>query len=373
MEGWDTVVVGGGVAGSAVAYYLAHQGLRVALVEREEVAAGASGFSAGALNPLQGANIPGPLGPFAMASFRLHLELWGPLVEESGLDFYPHRASQVRVALTEEDLPALEEDLRTFKDVGDGFAAHELDPRDLRMIEPRLAPHALKGVYVFGNGVVDSRLFTLALCRAAQRRGAQLVEGEAVGLVTQGQRVTGVRLADGGRLDCGAVVVASGPWAAQAGSWLGVPLPVEPVKGEIVRVRLPGAPLTHDFFGPDISVYRRPDGLAWLAATVERRGFDREPSDEARSYLMSRAVALMPQVSLAKVVVHTACLRPIAPDWLPLVGRAPGWDNVYLATGGAKKGILLAPGMGRAVADLVTAGETELPIEALDPARFAQA
>ena len=73
----------------------------------------------------------------------------------------------------------------------------------------------------------------------------------------------------------------------------------------------------------------------------------------------------------AKLVLQTACLRPVTADWLPIVGRAPGWDNVYLATGAGKKGILLSPGMGQATADLITRGNTPLSIGPCRPERFS--
>ncbi len=79
----------------------------------------------------------------------------------------------------------------------------------------------------------------------------------------------------------------------------------------------------------------------------------------------------MPEIAEARLVLHTACLRPVTPDWLPIVGRAPGWDNVYLATGAGKKGILLSPAMGKAVADLITQDSTELSVEQFSPERFA--
>jgi glycine/D-amino acid oxidase-like deaminating enzyme len=68
---------------------------------------------------------------------------------------------------------------------------------------------------------------------------------------------------------------------------------------------------------------------------------------------------------------HTACLRPVTPDWLPVLGLAPGWDNVYLATGAGKKGILLSTGIGKSIADLMTTGETTLSIQGYAPERFA--
>ena len=76
-------------------------------------------------------------------------------------------------------------------------------------------------------------------------------------------------------------------------------------------------------------------------------------------------------VCLAPLGLHTACLRPVTPDWLPILGRAPGWDNAYLATGAGKKGILLAPAMGGAVADLVAGGRPSLDLSPFRPERFA--
>lgn len=79
----------------------------------------------------------------------------------------------------------------------------------------------------------------------------------------------------------------------------------------------------------------------------------------------------MPDMARSRLVLQTACLRPVTPDWLPIIGRAPGWENVYLATGAGKKGILISPGMGKAIADLVTGVTTDLPINHFSPLRFA--
>ena len=102
----------------------------------------------------------------------------------------------------------------------------------------------------------------------------------------------------------------------------------------------------------------------------ESQGFDLEPSEQARNTLLKGAQRLMPAMADAEVVLHTACLRPLSPDWMPIVGTAPGWDNAYLATGGGKKGILLSPGLGKAVADLVTEGSTDLPVDEFTAGRF---
>ena len=182
-------------------------------------------------------------------------------------------------------------------------------------------------------------------------------------------RVTGVQLEDG-MVSCGHVVLAMGPWSRQAEPWLGIYIPVDPLKGEILRLVPTGSALNYDLSGGGGSLYAKPDGQVWCGATEEWRGFDRQVSESARRSILEGAVKLIPELSQAPVVMHTACLRPVTPDWLPIIGQAPGYANVYLATGAGKKGILLSPGMGKAISDLVTKGDTHMPIDSFAPQRF---
>ena len=97
----DVVIIGGGAAGCATAYYLAKAGVNSIIVEREGIAGNASGYNAGGLNPLQGAGIPGPLAPFALESFKLHQELGECLRHETGIDFHHKSIVMVNVAFEE--------------------------------------------------------------------------------------------------------------------------------------------------------------------------------------------------------------------------------------------------------------------------------
>ena len=366
----DVAIIGGGAAGCAVAYYLAEAGAKPAIIEREGVGTQASGFAAGGLNPLQGHCIPGPLGAFAWESFRLHLGLAGPLREQTGIDYQLRTVSQIKLAFDEAELPELRETIDIFSPV-DGFEARWLDPEDLRQLEPRAAPGAIGGVCEYGNGALDSLGFTQALAAAAQSSGCTLRHGSVTGII-EADGGSGVRvLLEDGELRCGQVVIATGPWSRRAEPWLGAYIPVDPLKGEILRMELPGPPLQHDISGGGGSLYPKPDGLVWCGTTEEWRGFDRQPLQETKEELLRRATRLLPEMAAAKLVQHTACLRPVTPDWLPLLGRVPGWDNVYLATGAGKKGILLAPAIGKSISGLITAGETPLPIEGFAPERFA--
>ena len=367
----DVAIIGGGAAGCAVAYYLAKAGVKATLIEREGIAAHASGYNAGGLNPLQGYGLPGPLSALAAESFRMHAELAQSLPAESGVEYHYKRIAMLNVAFSDEDISPMQETLDIFQAADGGFEARWLDADELRRMEPRVSPKALRGLYAYGNASLLGYEYTLALWRAAERAGATLLAAEAIGLRTEGGRATGVRLADG-EIDCGAVVIASGPWSAQAGEWLGARIPVEPLKGEIVRLRASGQPIAYDCAGAGVTLYSRADGLLWAGATEERRGFDADPSESAKRTLLAGAHTLMPSLAQDAVVAkHTACLRPVTPDWMPIIGAAPGWRNAYLATGAGRKGILISPAIGKAIADLITAGDTAVPLAGFEAGRFA--
>ena len=365
----DVVIVGGGVAGCAVAYYLGLAGVKATIIEQEGLGTQASGYSAGGLNPLQGLGIPGPLSDLSMESYRMHLDLWNVLKEKTGIDYDGRIISLLQIAFNEAEASGLEETIEVFS-AADGFDAHRLDSSEVSDLEPRIGPGVVAGVYARGNAALDSYKFTLALGQAAEQMGAGVRLGTVRLLERDHGRVTGVVLNDG-IISCGQVVLAMGPWSRQAERWLDTYIPVDPLKGEILRLQLPGPTLVHDISGGGGSLYSKPDGLAWCGATEEWRGFDKETSESARLSLLERATRLIPDVADARIVQQTACLRPVTPDWLPCIGKLPEWENVYLATGAGKKGVLLSPGIGKAVADLMVDGETELSIAGFSPSRFA--
>jgi glycine oxidase len=362
------VVVGAGAAGCATAYYLSAAGVRVTVVDGEGVGTQASGWSAGGINPLHG--IPAPIAELALESFRLHLALWPALGHMSGLDLGARRISMAMVAPVEPAIPPLL-GLRDAFDAAaaDGFSAAWLDGAALRALEPRVTS-AAGALVTQGNGVLDSYQFTNALAAAAQRQGAVLHAGTVTGLRHSDRRVTGVWCGEA-LLPCDAVVVAMGPWSQAAAAWLSTPLPVEPLKGEILRMAVPGPPLACDLVAPHVSLFGRAGGQVWIGSTMERRGFDTAASESARRTLLGAAVQLMPALAEASLERQTVCLRPVTADGLPVIGNVPDWDGVYVATGGGAKGILLAPAMGKAVAELLLTGRTALPIAACNPARFA--
>ena len=368
----DVAIIGGGIAGSAAAYYLAEHGVKATIIEREGISAMASGYNAGGLNPLEGHGWP-QLRPLALQSFRLHQQLWAALPAETGIDYHGRITSILKVARDESELPELRDTLATFNGASEpGFSAEWLEREDALALEPRLSPDIIAGVRAVGNGALDGMELTQALAAAAQKRGATVVSASAVGLRLGNGRVESVVLADG-EIACGALLIAAGPWCRAAEPWLDIAIPVDPLKGQIVRLQPNGPGLDYELIGGGSSMYAKTDGLIWCGSTEEDVGFDLSLTDVARARILDLAVRLMPSLANAAVVQQTACLRPLTPDWLPIVGQAPGWENAYIAAGGQKKGILLGPAMGQGIADLIAAGKTDICLDGCGPGRFARA
>lgn len=369
-NGIDIAVLGAGVAGCATAYFLAKEGASVAVVEREAIGSCASGYALGLLNPLTGTGIPGPAQPLAEAAFKLHRQLWPALQEESGVDIQARLMPHLELCLTAEAVAFYQKEVRRWSEA-EGFSARWLGPDEALRLEPRLAPDLLGAVLLESVGMLDSYRYTLALAQAAERHGARFLNGQLAGVKRSGDRVTSVLLGSQ-ELACGAVVLALGPWSGHASRWLGLDIPVRPLKGQILHLQGTAPPLEYHLHGP-CSLVHKADGMVWVGATEEEAGFDTTVTAEARDALMERAVRTVPCLAQQALVRQTACLRPVTPDRQPIIGKAPGWENVYLATGAEKKGILISPAIGRSVADLVLRGETSLPIAPFAPGRPAPA
>ncbi|MDP6402552.1 MAG: FAD-dependent oxidoreductase [SAR202 cluster bacterium] len=364
----DVVVLGAGAAGCATAYFLAREGVRVRVIERESIGSCASGYAQGMLNPLTGNGIPGPNEPLAIAGFNMHRELWPVLQEEAQVDIQARMVPQLDLCFRVDEIDGLREEMERW-DRADGFSARWLGPDEVHRLEPRIAEDVKGAVLLENVGMLDSYRYTLALAQAAERHGAEFVTGEVVGLRSSGGRATGVAMGRGD-IPCQAVVIALGPWSGRASDWLGLDIPVEPLKGQMIYLEGLDPPLEQYVHGPG-TLAQKVDGNVWIGATEEHAGFDTGTTVEARDSLVRMALEMVPSLGRLGFLRQTACLRPVTPDSRPIIGRLPGWDGVFLATGAEKKGILFSPAMGRAVADLILTGNTSLSLEAYSPERFS--
>lgn len=371
----DVVIIGAGIVGGLCAYLLSRRGLQVAILEGDSLGSHASGFAFGGLDPLNGIGVPEPLLDFSLYCFGRHWSLARELQSSTGIDpgFQPR--NRLFLAFDDNDVTQYDADVAWMKDVA-MFDVRWVGPDAVLAIEPRANPQCVGALHQQGAASVNAYQLTLAAARAAERQGARLTLQRAVGLDHHGGRATAVALADGRRLEAAAVVVAMGPWSQLLSDWCGVRLPVEPLKGQILRLRPPQTPPWEAPLNTALN-YRgnyadsKPDGLIWTGSTEENAGFNDHPDSPARRAILSQAAQMAPDLAAAEVAQHTACLRPVTPDGIPAAGRLPGWENLYVATGAGRKGILWSVGMSEIIADLVTQEKTQVAgAEHLDPARF---
>lgn len=361
-RGSDIVIVGGGVVGCATAYYLAKEGIRATIVERDTLAGHASGFALGGLLPLGGAGIPGPLETLSLESYRLHRQLAEALPQETGIDTEFQQHAGLMVAYTEEEAEILRSRL-PWQQAQQDFRLEWKSGEDILGLEPRLAPGVVGGVVIQHVGMVNPYKFALALLQAAESRGATMRHGVVRGLSFQGDRIQAVHLANE-RIPCQGLVLAMGPWASAAAQWLGLDIPMEPLKGQLLRLRVGGQPLSYTAWGHSYAV-TKPDDLVWVGTTEERVDFDERPSLEGKQHIIESALRALPYLGAAEVIYHTACLRPITPDGLPFLGPVPGKVGVFIATGGGRKGIHLGPIMGHITAELIAHDKARFDFTAL--------
>jgi glycine oxidase len=360
----DTVILGGGVIGCAIALRLAQRGQAVLVVERGPVGGEASSAAAGILAPLAEADAPGPLFELLRRSRALYPALAEELRATVGLDIGYRQEGTLVVADSDEELTHLQDRLRWQRAAGLPVAA--LDPAELRALEPALAP-ARAALRFADDHQVDNRLLVRALEVACARAGVRFVTAGARRLLSDGGRAAGVEL-DQGRLSAGSVVVALGSWS---GLIEGVPelaQPVRPLRGQLLELRLPAPPFAHVVFGAGGYLVPRGDGRVLVGSTAEWVGFRKEVTAEGLATLLARAIRLCPALAEAPVASFWSGLRPTTADRLPLLGPGP-LPGLFFATGHHRNGILLAPITGELIAACVSGAPPALDLAPFSPMR----
>ena len=244
-----------------------------------------------------------------------------------------------------------------------------VDGDQAREIESRVSADVLGAVYTEGSAEVEPYKFVLALTQLAEKEGVKVINANVTGVTRSGGRVVGVSTASG-EIACSSVVAAMGPWSGEASAWLGLDIEIRPLKGQILRLRAPGPEIACSVGWAGNYANTKQDGLIWTGTTEEEAGFDENPTTQARDRIMGSLLKMLPSLTDAELVQQTACLRPLSADGLPILGPVPGLEGAFVATGAGRKGILLGPAMGRATADLVLTGKTDIPMEAFAPDRF---
>jgi glycine oxidase len=371
-EGLDAIVVGAGAIGLACAWRAALRGLRVRVLERSAPAAGASGVAAGMLAPVGEASWGEErFLDLAIASHRAWPRFAAELEAAIGAEPGYSELGALHVALDRDEADELRRRFELMRELA--LAASWLRPREARRLEPGLAPGFAAAVHAPHEAAVVPRRLVEALAQAASDRGVEIVgDAEVVGSLIEGDRLAGVRTADGAEHRAEHTVLAAGAWAGSA-EWLPAEArpPVRPVKGQILTLRgSKGRPVCERIVASErVYLVPRADGSLVVGATVEEMGFDLRITAGGVHELLREAYRALPDVAELELADSVAGLRPGTPDNAPIIG--PGAvDGLVLATGHFRNGILLGPITAEAIAAVLAGDEPPAEIAVADPARF---
>jgi D-hydroxyproline dehydrogenase subunit beta len=386
----DVAVVGGGIVGASCAYELARAGASVTLIERDELAAGASGRNQGwfvlpedpALEPMARATLPEYLDVAASATFPV----W--------IDREP--VGHLLVALENEDVTRAQHALSSA--AAQGVAIRSLDAAGLREAEPAITPEAAAGWLLDQGHRLDPSALTVALALGAKAAGAEIRHHlRARAFIEDGDAVRGL-VTDDGPIHADTVVVAAGPWSATLLDPIGIRMPVSGARGWIVRVAPSTEPPRHliehagwrdapERLGaverPTASrvaaegmpraevgalLHLHPDGTV-LVGSSRQAWITPEPEDPSvPRRQLAAAIRLVPSLAVARVLSTWWGLRPITPDERPVVGHVR--DGLVVATGHGSEGVILGAGTAKLVVSIVLDGSPPFDATPFDPLRF---
>jgi glycine oxidase len=335
----DVLVIGGGVIGCAAAYELAAPGRSVLVVDRGAFGAEASSAAAGVLAVASG-DAQGAELALRRASRESYPALIAALGEASGVDVEYETRGVLELVLSEDEEPAVRE--RAAARRAQGLRAEWLDARALAAAAPGANPAARGGVFWADEAQVRPERLVEALAAAARRRGAELTPGAEVRAVERhGRRIARV-LVNAEWITPGTVVLAAGAWAPRVpgvAPWLRI----EPARGQMLALRPDTLPSAHVLSHGDGYLVPRRDGELLVGATVEAAGFTKAVTPAGLDALLANVRTTAPALLAAPLARVWCGLRPYAPDGGPVLGRAPDTENLILACGHHRNGILLAP------------------------------
>jgi glycine/D-amino acid oxidase-like deaminating enzyme len=373
-------VVGAGIVGCATAWELARRGVDVCLLERSsQPATGTTGVGEG--NVLCCDKEPGA----ELELARLGLACYGEIEDRLGAEAGIRRKG----ALVVHDDPAgweAERD-RLSAMQSAGVRCELLGAQDAREAEPELS-RSIAGASWFPDDLQCApRAIARALAREAERVGATVLSGfPAERITVSAGRVDGLA-PEGARsaVKAGRVVIAAGVWSAALAATAGLRLPVEPRKGQLVRLeRRPGF-LTHKVIdGSYMAAVANPDerllvsavlettleGHVLVGSSRERRGFDLSVDPAVSAALLDRAALLAPGVRDLGFDAAWAGLRPWLPGGLPAIGCSAAADGLWVATGHEGAGVAHGPITGRLIAQAICGEPVQLDLAPFDPDRF---
>jgi D-amino-acid dehydrogenase len=376
----DVIVIGGGIVGMSTAYHLARAGVQTLLIDRNDPGR-ATSAGAGILAP-EISRESDAWFDFGVAAVDYYPTLIAQLAEAGAGDTGYARCGLLLVAATPDEITPFAEAQRLIltRQRERGFpSVEELHPIDPAAAQERFPPLARvrTALYDACAARVDGRLINAALSRAALAQGVATLAASVDALLIEGGQARGV-LVGGEPIHARAVVIASGAWSAAFGEQLGLSIPIEPQRGQIIHLDLPGVatgdwPVVNAFHGHYIVCWPGSEGAGRVVVGATREtgaGFSPHTTASGVIEVLSEALRVAPGLAGARIAEIRVGLRPRTTDNLPVLCQAPSAKGVIIAAGHGATGLQLGPLSGKIAAELALGEPPTVDIRALDIARF---
>jgi len=383
----DVVVIGAGVIGCSIAYYLAKLGIRVTVLERRErICSGASGANGGGV-PL---SLTSPDSP-TLGLRKPSIKIYQTLSEEIDCDFEYEKTGVITCAIDDAQYSLLRKHREGM--TRKGIEVQLIDGDEARRQEPALGPDIIAGLEDKETGTLNPFKLTFGFARAAKRLGAEfLFCAEPKAIEMKNNKVESV-VTDEDRIKADFVVNAAGAWAPVIGKMVGLTIPIQPNKGQTLvtepvalnkrwRYVMDADYLARGASAPpdaqDIDVRLGITGGwiqektgNWTLGTSHEINFDAAATIDTVSRMAKRAIRFLPGLKNVKCIRMFAGFRPHCyADDLPIISKVDNLSGFIIAAGHLGGGITFAPLTGILVSELITGKETSMPIEALAFSRF---
>ena len=333
----DVLVIGGGIIGLATAIALSQRGESVTIVERDICGRGATWAAAGMLAP-EAERLEGQLLDFGIRSRDMYPQWIASLMRLSGLDCGYWCCGIIAPSLEKSDNLAI--------------ASHPkyISRQESYKRQSGLGESVLGALWLPEDGQVNNRKLAQALITAARSLSIKILEGVTVyQIVRDHQRVTHLDTSVG-KLQSDRYVLATGAWTRSL-----LPLPIKPIKGQMLSVFDSDRQLQRVIYAPNCYLVPRQDGTIVIGATVEDKGFMQGNTAAGVAELLNRAISVYPAIANMSITETWWGFRPYAPNEIPILG-ASDYENLVLATGHYRNGILFAPITAKLISDFIIDG-----------------
>ncbi|OIP74909.1 MAG: glycine oxidase ThiO [Oscillatoriales cyanobacterium CG2_30_44_21] len=336
----DILIIGSGVIGLATAIALSQEGANVTIVERGTCGKGATWAAAGMLAP-EAERLEGSLLEFGMRSRAMYPQWIANLMRLSGQDCGYWCCGIIAPVLSEgERLPLSQH-------------SKYLDKVQSHRQQSGLGDSILGSLWLPEDAQVNNRKLAQALITAARSLSIRILEGVTVYEIARDRnRVTHLETS-AGKLQSDRYVLATGAWTRSL-----MPLPVNPIKGQMLSVFDRDRKLQRVIYAPNCYIVPREDGTIVIGATVEDRGFAEGNTAAGLAQLLNNAISVYPAIADMPITETWWGFRPHAPNEIPILG-ASDYENLILATGHYRNGILFAPITAKLLTEFIVSGGTD--------------